>query len=61
MQDFEETSRNEKEHAKFGSNFLHDGKVPATEVNLVDAADGRNYEWTDMYAGLQNRKEGFTK
>ena len=46
---FEETSRNEKEHAKLWFKLLHDG-VPATTVNLADAADGENYEWTDMYA-----------
>ncbi|HPY53398.1 MAG TPA: rubrerythrin family protein [Treponemataceae bacterium] len=60
---FEETSRNEKEHAKIWFKLLHDGKVPATEVNLVDAADGENYEWTDMYAGFAKtaKEEGFTK
>ena len=60
---FEETSRNEKEHAKVWFKLLHDGAVPATEVNLVDAADGENYEWTDMYAGFAKtaREEGFTK
>ena len=57
---FEETSRNEKEHAKLWFKLLHDG-VPATTVNLADAADGENYEWTDMYAAFarEAREEGF--
>ena len=46
---FEETAKNEKEHAKIWFKFLHGGAVPSTEVNLADAADGENYEWTDMY------------
>ena len=57
---FEETSRNEKEHAKLWFKLLHDG-MPATTVNLADAADGENYEWTDMYEGFARvaREEGF--
>ncbi len=57
---FEETSRNEKEHAKIWFKLLHDG-MPATTVNLDDAANGENYEWTDMYAGFAKtaREEGF--
>ena len=37
------------------------GKVPDTVANLNDAADGENYEWTDMYAGFARtaREEGF--
>ena len=46
---FLETSRNEKEHAKIWFKYLHDGAVPDTLTNLNDAADGENYEWTDMY------------
>ena len=46
---FLETSRNEKEHAKIWFKYLHDGGVPDTMTNLHDAADGENYEWTDMY------------
>jgi len=46
---FLETSRNEKEHAKLWFKYLHDGAVPDTITNLNDAADGENYEWTDMY------------
>ena len=57
---FEETSRNEKEHAKLWFKLLHDG-MHATTVNLADAADGENYEWTDMYEGFARvaREEGF--
>lgn len=46
---FEETANNEKEHAKIWFKLLHGG-VPDTLTNLADAADGENYEWTDMYA-----------
>ena len=45
---FEETAGNEKEHAKLWFKLLHGGKVPGTADNLVDAAAGENYEWTDM-------------
>lgn len=59
---FTETARNEKEHAKIWFKLLHDG-IPSTDVNLQDAANGENYEWTDMYAGFAEvaREEGFTK
>ena len=46
---FEETANNEKEHAKIWFKLLMGGDVPATPENLVDAAAGENYEWTDMY------------
>lgn len=57
---FDETARNEKEHAKIWFKLLHDG-MPSTLVNLADAAAGENYEWTDMYAGFAEdaRAEGF--
>ena len=57
------TANNEKEHAKIWFKLLHDGEVPSTEVNLQDAADGENYEWTDMYANMakEAREEGFTE
>ena len=60
---FEETARNEKEHAKIWFKLLHDGEVPGTMENLKDAAAGENYEWTDMYATFakEAREEGFTK
>ena len=58
---FEETAKNEKEHAKIWFKLLKGGKVPDTVANLNDAADGENYEWTDMYAGFARtaREEGF--
>ena len=58
---FEETANNEKEHAKIWFKLLHGGKVPATIANLEDAADGENYEWTDMYATFakEAKEEGF--
>lgn len=46
---FEETANNEKEHAKIWFKLLHGGSIPETAENLEDAADGENYEWTDMY------------
>ena len=58
---FEETSRNEKEHAKLWFKALHDGGVPTTTVNLEDAANGENYEWKDMYDEFARvaKEEGF--
>ena len=57
---FEETASNEKEHAKMWFKLLHDG-VPSTAENLLDAANGENYDWTDMYATFakEAREEGF--
>ena len=57
---FEETAANEKEHAELWFKYLHDG-VPTTTVNLKDAAEGENYEWTDMYDRMaaEAREEGF--
>ena len=49
---FEETANNEKEHAKIWFKLLHGGAVPSTVENLLEAAEGENYEWTDMYAGF---------
>lgn len=60
---FEETANNEKEHAKIWFKMLHDEEIPHTQENLVDAAAGEHYEWTDMYVNFakQAREEGFTK
>lgn len=57
---FEETAANEKEHAKMWFKLLHGG-MPSTAENLLDAAQGENYEWTDMYATFakEAREEGF--
>ena len=58
---FTETAANEKEHAKLWYKELHGGEVEPTEINLQAAADGENYEWTDMYAefAATAREEGF--
>ena len=58
---FEETANNEKEHAKLWFKALHDGSVPSTLENLKDAANGENYEWTDMYKEFSEtaKEEGF--
>ena len=58
---FEETAGNEKEHAKLWFKYLHNGEVPTTVDNLKDAADGENYEWTDMYETFakEAEEEGF--
>ena len=45
---FEETAANEKEHAKMWYKLLHGGEIGTTVDNLVEAANGENYEWTDM-------------
>ena len=58
---FEETAKNEQEHAKLWFKLLHGGTVPTTEVSLQDAANGENFEWTDMYDRMarEAREEGF--
>ena len=58
---FEETAANEKEHAELWFKALHGDAIPGTADNLLDAAEGENYEWTDMYAGFakEAREEGF--
>ena len=58
---FEETANNEKEHAKMWFKALHDGAVADTKTNLKDAAEGENYEWTDMYVQFAKdaEEEGF--
>ena len=47
---FQETADNEKEHAKMWFKLLNGGDIGTTAENLKAAADGENYEWTDMYA-----------
>lgn len=58
---FEETAANEKEHAKIWFKYLNGGAIPDTKANLKDAANGENFEWTDMYARMakEAREEGF--
>ncbi len=60
---FEETANNEKEHAKLWFKALHGGEVPSTLENLEDAANGENYEWTEMYAEFAKvaKEEGFNE
>ena len=58
---FEQTAANEKEHAKLWFKLLHGGEVPTTAENLLAAAEGENFEWTDMYDRMakEAREEGF--
>ena len=58
---FEETADNEKEHAKMWFKLLHGNEVPSTVQNLKDAAEGENFEWTDMYDNFAKiaKEEGF--
>ena len=60
---FEETTLNEKEHAKLWFKLLHGNNIPDTLANLADAASGENYEWTEMYAEFAKtaKEEGFDK
>lgn len=57
---FEQTANNEKEHAKMWFKELHG--IGSTPENLKSAAEGENYEWTDMYATFakEAEEEGFT-
>ena len=56
---FLKTAENEKEHAKLW--FKELGELGKTPENLKAAAEGENYEWTDMYAGFAETadQEGF--
>ena len=58
---FEETANNEKEHAKMWFKLLEGGSIKSTPENLIAAAEGENYEWTDMYAEFAKvaKEEGF--
>lgn len=58
---FEETANNEKEHAKLWFKLLEGGSIKSTPENLKAAAEGENYEWTDMYFRMANEaeEEGF--
>ena len=58
---FEATADNEKEHAKLWFTLLHNGQIADTMTNLEDAANGENYEWTQMYAQFakEAEEEGF--
>ncbi len=58
---FEETAANEKEHAEMW--YKHFAGVGTTEENLLTAAEGEHYEWSEMYADMAKvaREEGFTE
>ena len=60
---FQETADNEKEHAKIWFKLLNGGQVPSTVENLKAAAEGENFEYTDMYARMakEAKEEGFDK
>ena len=60
---FQETADNEKEHAKLWFKLLNGGDVPSTAENLKAAAEGENYEWTDMYDKMakEAKEEGFDR
>lgn len=60
---FEETSGNEREHAKIWFKCLHGDKMPNDMEALKDAAAGEHYEWTEMYPTFakEAREEGFTR
>lgn len=58
---FQETADNEKEHAKMWFKLLQGGEILSTAENLKAAAEGENYEWTDMYDRMakEAKEEGF--
>ena len=60
---FTETANNEKEHAEIWFKFIHGGSIPETTENLVDAAAGEKFEWTEMYKEFEQvaTEEGFTQ
>ena len=60
---FLETAENEKEHAKLWFKLLEGGDIKSTPENLKAAADGENYEWTDMYDRFakEAKEEGFNR
>ncbi|MGN0069769.1 MAG: rubrerythrin [Prevotella sp.] len=60
---FEETANNEKEHAKMWFKYLEGGAIQDTMTNLKAAAEGENYEWTNMYDRMakEAEEEGFTE
>lgn len=60
---FEESSKNEKEHAKLWFKYLNGGEIKPTTENLLDAAKGEAFEYTNMYKEMAEvaKKEGFTE
>lgn len=59
---FEETAQNEKEHAKMWYKLLNGGEISDTMSNLREAAEGENFEWTNMYDRMAQEadEEGFS-
>ena len=60
---FEETAANEKEHAKMWFKLLEGGSIKSTTENLKAAAEGENFEWTNMYERMakEAEEEGFNE
>ena len=60
---FQETADNEKEHAKLWFKLLNGGEIGTTVENLKAAAEGENFEWTDMYDRMakEAKEEGFDR
>lgn len=60
---FEMTANNEKEHAELWFKYLKEGAMPNTVDSLLEAAEGENYEWTEMYKEFAEvaQQEGFTE
>ena len=60
---FEETAANEKEHAKMWFKLLEGGAIKSTVENLKAAAEGENFEWTNMYERMAQEadEEGFAE
>ncbi|MDE6542124.1 MAG: rubrerythrin family protein [Muribaculaceae bacterium] len=60
---FEETAHNEKEHAKMWFKLLNGGEIGDTMTNLKEAAEGENFEWTNMYDRMarEAEEEGFAE
>jgi rubrerythrin len=58
---FDETSRNEREHAEIWWRAINEGKIPDTLTNLQQSSSGENYEWIDMYKEFARvaREEGY--
>lgn len=60
---FDETADNEREHAEIWFKYINGGSISGTLENLKAAAEGENYEWTDMYKGFEEdaKAEGYTE
>ena len=58
---FDETARNEQEHAQLWWRYLRAGEDPATQDLLIEAASGEHHEWTSLYQAYAAtaRQEGF--